>query len=275
MVNQEFIMTNMTSANGYLPITSAIVIIGDEIIGGRVKDTNSSYIAKKLIERGISVNEIRISGDNGPQIVETVKFIRNGVDYAFVTAGIGPTHDDITAENIAKAFGVKLVKNQKAYEAISNYYSGQELTAEREKMSYIPDNAEIIPNPLTAAPGFYIENVFVMAGIPKIMQGMLDHVLEKLEKGSKIYFKTITCSMSESIIAPKLREIQNDHPDVTIGSYPHFRKGELNLSIALKSFNAQELEMAERKLLDKIYECDRNPHTVSFTNENFIELDTE
>ena len=171
--------------------TAALIIIGNEILSG---------IAERLTERGIVLSEVRIIPDREEVIIKTVKEVSEGYNYVFTTGGIGPTHDDITAESVAKAFGADLVKNEEAYATLIEHYGKDDLTPPREKMAYIPKKATLIPNPVTAAPGFVLENVHVMAGVPRIMHAMLDHVLGSIQAGSPIFSTTVACGLAESAL---------------------------------------------------------------------------
>lgn len=203
-------------------LTAAIVIIGNEVLSGRVQDKNVEFIAKGLSEKGIILKEVRIIPDLEEYIIDTVNFLRAKYSYIFTTGGIGPTHDDITSLSVAKAFGSEYVRNQEAYAQIKDYYEKKNmpLNEAREKMAYMPSNAKLINNDLTKAPGFVIENLFVMAGIPEIMQNMFSYVLEQLKSSEKIESKNIKIYIGESLIAKDLEIIQNKYPDIDIGSYP-------------------------------------------------------
>ncbi|MFV9875277.1 MAG: competence/damage-inducible protein A [Rickettsiales endosymbiont of Dermacentor nuttalli] len=193
-------------------ITAAVIIIGNEILSGSTIDANTSFLAINLNKIGIKVMEVRIIPD--------IHEVRRKYTYIFTTGGIGPTHDDITALAIAKAFNVELKLNEEALFALKEMYSEGELTPPRLKMAYIPEGAYLIPNIISKAPGFIIENVYVMAGIPKIMQAMFEAIKDKIMHGKEILSNTITVIVGESIIAEKLSLIQDMYPDVEIGSYP-------------------------------------------------------
>ena len=221
--------------------TAALVIIGNEILSGRTQDSNTPWIAERLTERGILLGEVRVIPDEEEVIVFTVNELREKFDYVFTTGGIGPTHDDVTAECVAKAFGVRLVQNEEAFRMLEDHYGLEELTPARAKMCLIPEGAKLIPNPVTAAPGFIMENVYVMAGVPRIMQAMLDHVLGLIIVGKPILSTTIACTLSESAIALDLAALQENYPDVQMGSYPHYRGGTLGLSLVLRATNQNSL----------------------------------
>lgn len=242
--------------------TAALIIIGNEILSGRTQDTNTPWIAGRLTERGIVLSEVRIIPDREQEIVEAVRAISEKFDYVFTTGGIGPTHDDITAQSVANAFNVELERNEAAFRALEAHYGIEELTPPRTKMALIPKGAALIPNPVTAAPGFVIGNVHVMAGVPRIMQAMLDHVLENIAAGKPILSNTVSCALTESMIAEELTELQEKYPNVQIGSYPHYRGGSLGLSIVLRSTNPDVLEVATSALIEIIENHGDEPRTL-------------
>jgi len=248
----------------------ALVIIGNEILAGRTQDTNTPWIAERLTDHGILLGEVRVVPDQEDVIIEAVNALRQKYDYVFTTGGIGPTHDDITAESIAKAFGVELVRNEQAYNMLEEHYGSGEMTPPRIKMSMIPQGAKLIPNPVTAAPGFVLENVYVMAGVPRIMQAMLDHILGMIDAGKPILSNTVACSLQESTIATELAALQDKYPAIEMGSYPHYRGGVLGLSIVLRGTDADNLEQATRELLALIKYHGDEPRALSIreTEEN-------
>jgi molybdenum cofactor synthesis domain-containing protein len=216
----DFIMNNTTQqiANPKL----ALIVIGNEILSGRTLDKNTQYIAGAVGKFGIELTEVRFIPDDEGEIITTVNHLREKYDYVFTTGGIGPTHDDITTECIAKAFGVEVELNQLAYSLLVEYYGGEgNLNPGRIKMARLPKGAELILNPVSTAPGFRVGNVFVMAGVPKIMQAMLDNVVPTLRHGTQVESKSVQVRIAESKIAAMLTELQNKYPDVQIGSYPY------------------------------------------------------
>ncbi|MGH1403037.1 MAG: competence/damage-inducible protein A [Alphaproteobacteria bacterium] len=225
---------------------AAMVVIGNEILSGRTHDKNINYVASKLVECGVVLSEVRIVPDEENVIVETVRALKKQVNYVFTSGGIGPTHDDITAECIAKSCGVSLEENKDACSLLLNYYGEEELTAARLRMAQIPVGGTLIPNPVSAAPGFQIENVYVMAGVPRIMQAMMDHVSLTLMGGAVIESRTVECQYPESTIAQELGTVQDLHGNVDIGSYPYFQNGKLGVSIVLRSSDLQALDCAEQ-----------------------------
>ena len=226
-------------------IRASLVIIGDEILSGRTEDKNLAYLAKWLGKLGINLSEVRVVLDDESDIVEAVNTLRKTYDYVFTTGGIGPTHDDITTESIAKAFGVKTRIDDKALAKMKIYLKGKELTEPLLKMLHIPEGGELIYSPATKAPGYKIENVFVMAGIPKIMQGMLEGMYDYLEKGSVVHSRSFDIMVGESFFAEELEQIQGKFSDVDIGSYPFSRDGKYGATLVIKSTNEKNLETCE------------------------------
>lgn len=205
-------------------ITAAVLVIGDEILSGRTQDSNSNTIAKYLQPFGITLKEIRVVGDEETEIITTLNALRTRYDYVFTTGGIGPTHDDITADAIAKAFGVNIDIREDAVEMMLNRYQRDELTEARLRMARIPDGASLIKNPVSFAPGFQMDNVFVMAGVPNIMRAMLDDIAPRLKTGKIIIAKTVKAdNLREGDIAKPLGEIAKKYPTLSFGSYPWFR----------------------------------------------------
>lgn len=253
----------MTNHEGKDIYTAALIIIGNEILSGRTQDTNTMWIAERLTERGITLSQVRVIPDIEEEIISTINSVRKKYDYVFTTGGIGPTHDDITAENVAKAFGLELEKNEQAFKMLEEHYGLAELTPPRLKMSMIPVGARLIPNPVTAAPGFILENVHVMAGVPRIMQAMLDHVLGMIAAGKPILSNTVACGLAESAIAKDLEGLQEEFPDLQMGSYPHYRGGVLGLSLVIRGTDRQVLECATDKLIGIIKDHGDEPKALS------------
>lgn len=203
--------------------TAAIIVIGDEILSGRTLDTNVQTIAQMLGSKGIAVAEVRIIPDVVPTIVETVNTMRARVDYVFTTGGIGPTHDDRTTEAVAAAFGVAATRHADAWARLVAHYDGEaNINEGRAKMAVIPDGATLIDNPVSSAPGYRIGNVHVLAGVPKIMQAMLEGVLPTLEGGAVIHSRSVMAAVAESVIAKDLAAIEAAHAGLSVGSYPKF-----------------------------------------------------
>ena len=221
---------------------AALIIIGNEILSGRTKDKNLAYLAEWLNEIGIQLYEVRVIRDDEKEIIDCVNLLRKKYDYVFTTGGIGPTHDDITTESIAKAFNVELETNPEALKILQSYYKEGELNEARLKMTLLPKGAELVENPVTKAPGFKMENVFVMAGIPSIMQGMLEGAKVFLKIGNKMTSKSIDVFMPESYVAEELSKMQDNYPEVEIGSYPFNKEGQFGTSLVMRSANLDTLE---------------------------------
>jgi molybdenum cofactor synthesis domain-containing protein len=235
--------------------TAAIIIIGDEVLSGRTLDTNTQYIAKKLSEIGVDLIEARVIPDNRQMIIDTIYELKTKYTYIFTTGGIGPTHDDITSEAVAAAFNLPLELHKESFEALKESYASrnQVLNKAREKMAYIPKDAALIPNPISIAPGFRLDNVYVMAGVPYIMEAMLNQILPLLKHGKQVKSKTIDVIIGESLIAADLESIQNKYPEIKIGSYPFKLESQYCTSVVLRSSNYEKLDQAYTELL-KLFE---------------------
>ena len=233
-------------------ITAGIIIIGNEVLSGRTKDINTSTLAKWLNSLGIEVKEARVIQDKESVIIETVNSLRKKFNYIFTTGGIGPTHDDITAESISKAFGIKYDFHKKAYSILEKYYKPGEFNEGRQKMAKMPISANLILNPTSGAPGFYLENVFCLPGVPSILQSMIGGLNNVLIGGEPILNITINLRTVESEIAKSISEIQNKYTEVEIGSYPFFRAGKLGVSLVLRSTNKDKLEKCNSEILEFI-----------------------
>lgn len=204
-------------------VTAGVILIGDEILSGRTQDTNLGTIAKFLEPLGVSIGEARVIADNAETIRDTVKAFSVRFDYVFTTGGIGPTHDDITADCIAAAFDLSISERDDAIEALRERYSDEDLNEARRRMARIPDGASLIKNPVSQAPGFQTKNVFTLAGVPQIMRGMLEDIPHRIKGGAKIYSVNLTAEgIGEGDAAKGLAEIEKAHPGVSIGSYPFF-----------------------------------------------------
>ncbi|GAB4124108.1 MAG: molybdopterin-binding protein [Rhodothalassiaceae bacterium] len=223
-------------------VRAALVVIGDEILSGRTRDANTAYLATWLNEIGIRLVEVRIVPDVTECIVEAVNILRARVAYLFTTGGIGPTHDDITADAIAKAFGLPLVENPEAVERLSKHYPTGQFTEARRRMTRMPQGASLIDNPVSIAPGFAIGNVFVLAGVPKIMQAMLDSLRHRLVGGEPLLSMSLAIAMPESALAGDLGAIAARHSDVSIGSYPYYRDGRPGLHVVARATDRARLE---------------------------------
>lgn len=243
-------------------------MVGNEILSGRTQDANTQWIAEKLGPHGIVLGEVRVVPDIEGKIIAAVNALRPEFDYVITTGGIGPTHDDITAESIAKAFGVQTHIDDRAREMLLAYYGSEaELTAPRLKMATVPVGAKLIENPVSGAPGFMIENVFALAGVPRIMQAMLDHALTYMEKGAPYLSNTISCGLKESQVAPDFSLLQERYPAIIMGSYPHYRGGVLGLSLVLRGVDAAELQTATDELIDIIRRLGDEPRAMSLQSK--------
>ena len=230
--------------------TAAMLVIGDEILSGRTRDANMHLLAQRLTNAGIELKEAAVVSDAPAAIVASVNRLRAGHDYVITSGGIGPTHDDITAENIAAAFGVPIDVRDDARAILQQHYeaNGIELNDARLRMARIPDGAELIANPISAAPGFRIENVFVLAGVPKIFEAMLAEILPGLAKGERIHSKTICVELGEGDIAGPLGAIAARFPDLSVGSYPFQEDGRFGSNLVLRGRDSSRIESAELAL---------------------------
>ena len=213
-------------------VNAAILIIGNEILSGRTKDTNTSTIALWLNSIGVKVAEVRVIPDIEKIIIDTVNELRKNNDYVFTTGGIGPTHDDITAESISKAFGLNYQIHKEGFKILESYYKHGEFNEGRQKMIWMPKDAKLILNPTSGAPGFYVENVFCLPGVPSILKAMLGGLKNIIVGGKPILSHTINLRTVESEIAKSLTAVQNKNKDIEIGSYPFFQSGKLGVSIS-------------------------------------------
>ena len=225
-------------------VTAALLIIGNEILSGRTQDANLAYIALGLNEVGVRLKEVRVVADEEPAIIAAINALRASYAYVFTTGGIGPTHDDITAECIAKAFGVKLVLDERAVERLARQVDRANLNEARLRMAHIPEGAALIDNPVSQAPGFHIGNVYVMAGIPRIMQAMFDGIRHGLKGGKKMLSQAIDLYTGEGNVAAGLTEIQNARLEVEIGSYPFSRRGVFGTVIIARGTDAAKVAEA-------------------------------
>ena len=227
---------------------ASLIVIGNEILSGRTQDKNLSYLANWLNEIGIQLAEVRVIRDEEEIVVETVNYLRSTYDYVFTTGGIGPTHDDITSLCIAKAFGVELEINSGALGILKEYYKDGELTDARMKMTKMPVGSELIENPVSRAPGFKMDNVFVLAGIPSIMQGMLEGARKHLTVGEVVKSKSIDVFTPESNVADALNDLQNKYSEVEIGSYPFNKDNRFGTSVVMRSSDEAKLKNCESEL---------------------------
>ena len=242
-----------------IKVNAAILIIGNEILSGRTQDTNTSTLATWLNSIGVKVKEVRVIPDEEKIIVDTLNLLRKNYNYVFTTGGIGPTHDDITAESVSKAFNLNYEIHKEAFKILESYYKPGEFNEGRQKMVKMPKDAELILNPTSGAPGFNVENVFCLPGVPSILKSMLGGLKNKIVGGEPILSHTISLKTVESEIANSLTKVQQENKDVEIGSYPFFHAGKLGVSIVLRSENQ-----------NRINDC--NSQILKFVNEKKIEV---
>ena len=240
-------------------VNAAILIIGNEILSGRTQDTNTSTLATWLNSIGVKVGEVRVIPDIEKTIIDTLNVLRANYNYVFTSGGIGPTHDDITAVSISKAFEIKYEIHKEAYKILETYYKPGEFNEGRQKMVWMPENANLILNPTSGAPGFSVENVFCLPGVPSILKSMLGGLTNKIVGGEPILSHTISLRTVESEIANSLTKVQDNNKDVEIGSYPFFQAGKLGVSIVIRSEDQS-----------KINNC--NSQILKFVNEKKIEI---
>lgn len=233
-------------------VTAALIIIGDEILSGRTKDANLNHLAKWLGSMGVILDEVRVIPDVAERIQKTVNEYRATFNYVFTTGGIGPTHDDITAENVARAFGVDILLNEEAKKLLEDKMGKENMTPERLRMAMIPDGATLIKNPVSAAPGFQMGNVFVLAGIPAVMQSMLQDLEDRITGGSKITSKSIHVFHGESKFANILSEVETTFEHLTIGSYPFYKEGGYGATFVIRSAIEENVDLALNSLKEKI-----------------------
>ena len=232
-------------------ITAAILIIGNEILSGRTKDTNINFIAERLNSLGIELLEVRIVPDNERQIIEAVNALRATYTYVFTTGGIGATHDDITAATIAKAFQVNLIENPRALAILREYYQ-ERFNAIRRRMALMPEGASILENPVSTAPAFRMENVFCLAGMPSVMHGMFEALIPQLETAEPFYQNVITCNLAEGVIGERLGQIQGEHPTVSIGSYPFYQLPNVGVNLVVRGKDKRKVSEATQALLKMV-----------------------
>ena len=237
-----------------IKVNAAILIIGNEILSGRTQDTNTSTLATWLNSIGVKVAEVRVIPDVEKKIVDTLNLLRKENDYVFTTGGIGPTHDDITAESVSKAFGLKYEINKEAFKILEAYYQPGEFNEGRQKMVWMPENAKLILNPTSGAPGFNVENVFCLPGVPSILKSMLGGLKNKIVGGEPILSHTISLKTVESEIAKSITQIQDQNKEVEIGSYPFFHAGKLGVSIVIRSEDQSKIDNCNSQILEFVKE---------------------
>jgi len=233
-------------------IIAGIIIIGNEVLSGRTKDLNTSTLAQWLNSLGINVQEVRVIPDIEKTIIDNVNELKDKFNYVFTTGGIGPTHDDITASSISKAFNLEYGIHKEAFSILEKYYDPGEFNEGRQKMAKMPTTAKLILNPTSGAPGFYVENVFCLPGVPSILKSMIGGLNNVLVGGDPILSKTINLRTYESEIAKPLTDVQNNNKEVDIGSYPFFRSGKLGVSIVLRSVDKKKIDICNEQILEFI-----------------------
>ena len=233
-------------------VNAAILIIGNEILSGRTQDTNTSTLALWLNSIGVKLEEVRIVPDIEETIVSAVNLLRKKYNYVFTTGGIGPTHDDITAQSISKAFNLEYEIHKEGYKLLEKYYKPGEFNEGRQKMIWMPKNANLILNPTSGAPGFNVENVFCLPGVPSILKSMLGGLKNNIVGGKPIISNTINLRTVESEIAKSLTQIQNNNTDVEIGSYPFFQAGKLGVSIVIRSEDKNKIDICNSQILELV-----------------------
>ena len=231
-------------------INAAIIIIGNEILSGRTQDVNVQNLSKWLNDLGVKVEEVRIVPDNEIAIVHTVNFLKKRFNYIFTSGGIGPTHDDITSKSIAKAFKIKYGKHKEAYKLLENYYGTKNFNLGRQKMAMMPIKASLILNPSSGAPGFIVDNVYCLPGVPSILKSMLGGLKNKIKGGKKILSRTISAQTVESEIAKSLADVQSKFKKVDIGSYPFFRLGNVGVSIVIRCSDKKKIDECSKEIVN-------------------------
>jgi molybdenum cofactor synthesis domain-containing protein len=215
-------------------VNACVLIIGNEILSGRTPDANLAFLARGLNEAGIRVREARVIADDHDAIVAAVTETRRLYDYVFTTGGIGPTHDDITAQCIADAFGVALTLHPEAKRLLEGHYPPGALNEARLRMAMMPEGASLLPNPISRAPGFRIGNVFVLAGVPQVMQATFNELRHRLKGGARFYSRNVSCALGEGTIAEDLAALQLRYPELEIGSYPYFRRSDFGVTLVVR-----------------------------------------
>ncbi len=233
---------------------AGILVIGNEILSGRTKDTNTSTLATWLNSIGVNVAEARVIPDDEDIIIDTLNILRKKYNYVFTTGGIGPTHDDITAKSVSKAFDLKYEIHQEAFKILESYYKIGEFNEGRQKMVWMPRNANLILNPTSGAPGFSVENVYCLPGVPSILKSMLGGLKNSIVGGKPILSHTISLRTVESEIANSLTKVQDKYQDVEIGSYPFFQAGKLGVSIVIRSDNQLKIDECNSQILKFVEE---------------------
>ena len=241
-------------------ITACVLIIGNEILSGRTQDANLAFLARGLNEVGIRLREARVIPDDRETIISTVNEVRGKFDYVFTTGGIGPTHDDITAPCIAEAFGVNLIIHPEARRILESHYPPGGLNEARLRMAQVPEGAVLLPNPISRAPGFRIENVFVLPGVPQIMQAIFSELQHRLKGGAKVLSRSVSCTLGEGTIAQDLGALQARYGDLEIGSYPYFRRSDFGVTLVVRGTEPGRIAAAIEELKVLIRAFGGDPH---------------
>lgn len=236
--------------------TAAVVIIGNEILSGKTQEANLAFLGRRLSELGIELREARIVPDEAEEIIATLDACRNRYTYVITTGGIGPTHDDITSATVARCFNVPLVRNAEALDCLKRYYKNGSINDARLKMADVPEGATLIINPVSGAPGFYLDNVFVLPGVPVIMQAMFDGITHCLAGGPPILSRSIATNLREGVIAAGLGKIQMHYPRTRIGSYPFFRAGRLGVNLVVRGTDQDMLDSVLEDIRQLIRDMD-------------------
>ena len=245
--------------------TAAVLIIGDEILSGRTREANLSYVAGRLGERGIPVVEARVVRDDRAAIIDAVNALRARYDYVFTSGGIGPTHDDITAACIAEAFGLPIGRNAEAVRRLTAHYDPDQLNEARLGMADMPVGVDLIDNPVSAAPGFRIENVYVLAGVPMVLQAMVDAIVGALAGGPPLLSRTIVCRLGEGTLAADMTAVQKRYPAVSIGSYPYLRHGLVGVSVVVRGIDQTAMDAAADEIVEAARRLGGEPQTTEET----------
>lgn len=238
--------------------TAALLIIGNEILSGRTKDANLVWLGEQLAGLGIAMMECRVVPDNEKAIIHGLDALRDSYDYVFTTGGIGPTHDDITTACVAKAFGVNVFRHPEAEKRLRAYIKPENMNEARLRMADVPEGSTLVDNPISAAPGFRIGNVYVFAGVPRIMQAMFENIRHELHKGAPIQSRTLHTSLLEGTIATALAAIQNANPTIDIGSYPIMTaEGKLGVNLVARGTDEAALDKTESEIAAMLEELEK------------------
>jgi molybdenum cofactor synthesis domain-containing protein len=233
-------------------VSACVVIIGNEILSGRTQDANLAFLAQGLNDAGIRLREARVIPDVAATIVATINEVRASFDYVFTTGGIGPTHDDITSACIAEAFGVPLILHPEAKRILESHYPPGGLNEARLRMAQVPEGASLLLNPISRAPGFRIGNVFVLPGVPQIMQAIFNELKHRLKGGAKVLSRSVSCSLGEGTIAQELAALQERYVDLEIGSYPYFRRSDFGVTLVVRGTDRERIAGAVAELKELI-----------------------